>query len=637
MDANTAHDSDSCCVGVRMLLHRMCVCTCALGFTDAGEWLLPRQFREAMLKAVAERVLLVLPQYSTLRGLPLRGDGEMAAQPWCLPHTVRLCASHDDEASESVARTLAHFFPQRIEVLDNFVEALASGALNMSFPRARSFELIGRRSDTAAATGSAFLVLVLNERSFVGEASDAVADDVRAALSHDVGVLVVHERRHGRGACEFDRFLATCPRDLQQRGIFDKLAVPYHDAPFTLVSIALLLQAVGAKPQWRRQRNLCWRLQRLLASCVTSSKRTAKGSSHPTSGSVDSTYPSVATEHVLGATTTASSASPAKTPAVSAFISPRSARWQLALQREGDASIVILRERMDELEGSATLVQASYRGLAVRTGLANMTRAAIRLQLWFHRAGGDHGTSGRSASSRSASRSRRLSRLSRRLCGLSQSLDVASDSSHSGVVVQNPSVDGPARGSQNPNPKSVRLAVDLETFSARSSVGDVMEQLAESSPAAANAGRSSMQGCAPMPRHDAPTMPRREAVPATSDAIVIDVADTAPATALAQSASGRLSGTLASATMATIARSVSSDEVDVSRLRSLSAIGRAAEQNMLRMMQHTDEPGPTGASTQRHTFQDPIASQVSPTDYSRARSASTSRIFYNRVSVAARL
>ena len=106
-------------------------------------------------------------------------------------------------------------------------------------------------AELAAVDGSraaTHMLLVLNLSTFVGEEGERLAEEVRAALSCDLPLLMIHvtDCFESMGGCPFDRFFHVTPPDLVRGGLYKPLAVPWYPAPHLRVSTALAVQALGA-------------------------------------------------------------------------------------------------------------------------------------------------------------------------------------------------------------------------------------------------------------------------------------------------------------------------------------------------------------------------------------------------------
>jgi hypothetical protein len=94
------------------------------------------------------------------------------------------------------------------------------------------------------------MLLYLNGATWTsGVASDALAEEVEAAMDARVRLLLCHEML-GIGqeaACpvEFDDFFATTPQSLLRRGVYDEIAVPLKAAPLRTVATKMLLMALA--------------------------------------------------------------------------------------------------------------------------------------------------------------------------------------------------------------------------------------------------------------------------------------------------------------------------------------------------------------------------------------------------------
>lgn len=98
---------------------------------------------------------------------------------------------------------------------------------------------------------STHVFLYLNDQTFVGEAGDRLAHEIRIAMGANVPIVLVHENDPTRGGCEFAYFFQTTPEDLIRDGLYKKLAVAFFAEPLREVSLALLAKALGATNDWR--------------------------------------------------------------------------------------------------------------------------------------------------------------------------------------------------------------------------------------------------------------------------------------------------------------------------------------------------------------------------------------------------
>ena len=103
-------------------------------------------------------------------------------------------------------------------------------------------------------------LLYLNASTFVGPDGEALADDVRAARSFDVPIVLVHENDPSAGGCPFGTFFQTTPADLIDGGLFGPVAIEWHPGPYRSVSIAEVAKALGGRA---RARSLFGRTHRM--------------------------------------------------------------------------------------------------------------------------------------------------------------------------------------------------------------------------------------------------------------------------------------------------------------------------------------------------------------------------------------
>ena len=95
-------------------------------------------------------------------------------------------------------------------------------------------------ADVVAAT---HMLLVLNKETFVDEAGDQLAEEVRAARMANLPVLLLHDKN----ACEFSLFFQTTPQDLISDGLYNMVALELPPPPHDLVTAVHLARAVGAR------------------------------------------------------------------------------------------------------------------------------------------------------------------------------------------------------------------------------------------------------------------------------------------------------------------------------------------------------------------------------------------------------
>ncbi len=209
-------------------------------------------------------------------------------------------------------------------------------------------------------------VLLLNDETFVGAEGDALAFELKHAIVNGATILLVHEGRAEMGACEFDRFLVRCPRELERLGLFKRIAIPFLGPPFDRISAALLVRRLGAKTGPRSsQTQLPLRSRRTRSSALVSSStssRSAEGVIGPSqlSGQHDS---SIGSPSALGR-------------------SFGSSRWLLPLSSSPvrSSQYSTLHERYDEMNNGATAIQATQRGFMARAAMAAVKRAVMRIQ-----------------------------------------------------------------------------------------------------------------------------------------------------------------------------------------------------------------------------------------------------------------
>ena len=98
------------------------------------------------------------------------------------------------------------------------------------------------------------MLLYLNRSTWSGDGAEALAEQVRAARSARLPIVMAHENDALCGGCIFGHFFEVTPRDLIADGLYHDLAVGCHSGPHRQVSLALLAQALGATKQTAQSR-----------------------------------------------------------------------------------------------------------------------------------------------------------------------------------------------------------------------------------------------------------------------------------------------------------------------------------------------------------------------------------------------
>jgi len=89
-------------------------------------------------------------------------------------------------------------------------------------------------------------LLYLNQETWLGAAGSELADQVRAARTEGIRVVLVHECDPTLGGCEFAHLFKTTPQDLISDGLYARIAVAFHTGQHRAVSLCLLAREIGA-------------------------------------------------------------------------------------------------------------------------------------------------------------------------------------------------------------------------------------------------------------------------------------------------------------------------------------------------------------------------------------------------------
>ena len=209
-----------------------------------------QDFQVVSLKLLASELLLACPGYDTQyrasyyedRGGDRKQEktlysdihvpGEITEATLKLLTDVRIYTSPDNPGAREVA-----------EILQKQIKGLQLSAV------------------PPPAMGTHFLLYLAHE-TFVGEAGERLAEEVRRMTRTNQPIVMLHENDMANGGCEFARFFSTTPQDLIADGLYKALALAYYPGHFRPVSIALVAKRLGAAANrqglraWRSSLNL---------------------------------------------------------------------------------------------------------------------------------------------------------------------------------------------------------------------------------------------------------------------------------------------------------------------------------------------------------------------------------------------
>jgi len=201
------------------------------------EWHRIKDFQLVSLKLLAAEMLLACPGYTeeyTARDRSLVQDiyvpGEIIESPLSFKQPVRVYASPNNPGAREVAGVLQ--------------KAMA-----------------GLELSTAPPPTATHFLLYLSHDTFVGEAGERLAAEVRVMMTRDQPIVMLHENDMDNGGCEFARFFSTTPQDIIAGGLYKALALAYYPGPFRQVSLTLGAKKLGAvskggKRAWRSSSNV---------------------------------------------------------------------------------------------------------------------------------------------------------------------------------------------------------------------------------------------------------------------------------------------------------------------------------------------------------------------------------------------
>jgi len=134
------------------------------------------------------------------------------------------------------------------------------------------------RAGAMGGRGMGTFFLYLNEDTWIGEAGERLASEVRIARRANVPIVLVHENDPDAGACEFGKFFSTTPGDLIQSGLYSALALAFYPGPARHTSCCLIARTLNAK-KISRVENLKQSVRVIAAPAIRASAAISRRSS----------------------------------------------------------------------------------------------------------------------------------------------------------------------------------------------------------------------------------------------------------------------------------------------------------------------------------------------------------------------
>ena len=185
-------------------------------------------FQRVSLKLLAEQLLLGCKLEADHLGRGLYIPGELARQKVTLRPGLVMFASANN--------------PGALEVANDLASGMEGKFVVTSDPASL-------RSEDGKKAAATHLLLYLNDQTYVGEAGERLADELRLAREEGsaISVCMVHENDEARGGCTFATFFdGRTPQDLMQDGLYKALAIAMYVEEFWPVSVALVAKEMGA-------------------------------------------------------------------------------------------------------------------------------------------------------------------------------------------------------------------------------------------------------------------------------------------------------------------------------------------------------------------------------------------------------
>ena len=122
--------------------------------------------------------------------------------------------------------------------------------------------IMGLELSSAPPSMASHFLLYLAHETFVGNAGEQLAQEVRDMMRANQPIVMLHENDMANGGVEFAHFFSTTPQDLIVNGLYKDLALAYHPGHFRPVSVALVAKKLGATASrhgllWSRSSSKC--------------------------------------------------------------------------------------------------------------------------------------------------------------------------------------------------------------------------------------------------------------------------------------------------------------------------------------------------------------------------------------------
>ena len=210
---------------------------------------------------VANQVVDASENIQSAEELAVYMPGEVTLEHLSFKVPVRIYASPNNPGAFETASELSEVFgedqlavePLMDDTIDDILSKHAAESRNSGKQNARqSFALRSKSRAARAKSGDRldFLILYLNQKTFLGPEGEAFAEEVRQLCSL-IPIVMLHENDPARDGCEFSNFFQTTPADLIDDGLYNTLALAMYIGEHRRVSLKLAAMAFGAKKQGR--------------------------------------------------------------------------------------------------------------------------------------------------------------------------------------------------------------------------------------------------------------------------------------------------------------------------------------------------------------------------------------------------
>jgi len=171
-----------------------------------------------------------MPNYCRMSSLPLFVPGDASTQTLVFSKPVVLWPSPANPGAAELACELAGAFPGL--TVSTIADVGSSISAHPSMARG-----LARR--TRRAGDVTHMLLYLNQKTWLEEDGERLAEQVKQAREDKLKIVMAHENDPDLGGCAFDRMFEVTPQELIQDGLYRDLARSFFPGAYREVPLRL--------------------------------------------------------------------------------------------------------------------------------------------------------------------------------------------------------------------------------------------------------------------------------------------------------------------------------------------------------------------------------------------------------------